>query len=33
MERVIENNRMIGKIGDEKTKKAMETVKKEYEKN
>lgn len=33
MERVVENNRMIGRIGDEKTKKAMEIIKKEFEKN
>lgn len=33
MERVIENERMIGRIGDIQTKEAMEIIKKEYEKN
>lgn len=33
MDRVIENNRMIQRIGDGKTKESMEIIKKEYEKN
>ena len=33
MDRVIENNRMIQKIGNEKTKESMKLIKKEYEKN
>ena len=33
MERVIENERMIGRIGDTQTKEAMKIIKKEYEKN
>ena len=33
MDRVIENNRMIQRIGNEKTKESMELIKKEYEKN
>ena len=33
MARVIENNRMIQRIGDDKTKESMEIIKKEYEKN
>ncbi|MGX8693376.1 MAG: DUF447 domain-containing protein [Methanobrevibacter sp.] len=33
MDRVIENNRMIQRIGDDKTKESMEIIKKEYEKN
>ena len=33
MERVIENERMIGRIGDRQTKESMEIIKKEYEKN
>lgn len=33
MDRVIENTRMINRIGDKKTIDAMETLKKEYEKN
>ena len=33
MERVIENERMIGRIGDIQTKEAMKIIKKEYEKN
>ena len=33
MDRVIENNRMMQRIGDSKTKNAMELIKREYEKN
>ena len=33
MDRVIENNRMIQRIGNDKTKECMELIKKEYEKN
>lgn len=33
MDRVIENNRMIQRIGNEKTKESMKLIKKEYEKN
>ena len=33
MGRVIENNRMIQRIGNEKTKESMKLIKKEYEKN
>ena len=33
MGRVIENNRMIQRIGNEKTKESMDLIKKEYEKN
>ena len=33
MARVIENNRMISRIGDSKTKQAMKLIKEEYEKN
>ena len=33
MERVIENERMIGRIGDTQTKEAMKIIKKEYKKN
>ena len=33
MDRVIENNRMIQRIGDDKAKESMEIIKKEYEKN
>ena len=33
MGRVIENNRMIQRIGNEKTKETMDLIKKEYEKN
>ena len=33
MARVVENERMIGRIGDEQTKESIKLVKKEYEKN
>ena len=33
MDRVIENNRMISRIGNDTTKKAMRLIKEEYEKN
>ena len=33
MDRVIENERMIGRIGDKQTKDAMQIIKREYEKN
>ena len=33
MERVIENNRMIRRIGNEQSKEAMKFIKEEYEKN
>ena len=33
MERVIENNRMIRRIGNEQSKEAMKIIKEEYEKN
>lgn len=33
MDRLIENERIVNKVGDEKTKKAMQIVKKEYENN
>lgn len=33
MERVIENNRMIGRIGNNQSKEAMKIIKEEYEKN
>lgn len=33
MARVVENEKMIGRIGDEKTKEAIKLVKSEYEKN
>ena len=33
MDRIIENQRVIDKVSDEKTKKAMAYLKSEYEKN
>lgn len=33
MDRLVENQRVINKVSDEKTQKAMEMLKKEYEKN
>ena len=33
MDKLIENQRVINKVSDEKTKKAMECIKEEYEKN